>query len=188
MALVQITLTRAQQNLIEVVFNSLQSVKAEVAPMVKHIRKDLGTKDTRKNVDRFNAAAMKLGFAGLSWSDLVDNSDYQEFLEGQLDPIKKVAEKPEEKEKTDARLKQIKDLEKLIDKLHGFNGEQEFSIDMIYLRWLRDLVNDPAKVDLARRVFVSPDGQIQETTVPPSADMIEVFADLLERLGDAIAA
>ena len=186
MSLVQITLSMAQQNLVEVVFNSLQSVKAEVAPMVKHIRKGLGTKDTRKRIDRFNNAAIHLGFAVLSWSDLVDPSDYGEFLEEQLELATQAVLDTGE-QKTATLGKRVGSIAKLAEKLHHMSEEQEFSVDTLYLRWLRDLVNDPAKIDLARRVSISPNGQVHEMIVPPSADMIEVFAELLEKLGDALA-
>ena len=79
-------------------------------------------------------------------------------------------------------------IQKLIERLHELNGAGEFSVDTLYVRWLRDLMNDPAKVDLARRVSVNQAGQVNESSVPPSPDMIEAFADLLEKLGDALAA
>ena len=183
MALQRVEITSAERNLLEYIFGTLPSVKADSARMVKAIRVAFETRSVNQRIDKYDAQARRLRLPPLSWGNLVDPDGHVEDLEELLTELKESFDgqegHPTKEEQADAEK-----LGKLIRKFKGIAETRTFTLDDLYLRWLRDLLND--KVDLSKR-HTNQMGQVMESIVPPNPDQIAVFSGLADKIGDAVA-
>jgi len=189
MTIQSIELTSAERNLIEVIFGNLTKTKADTARMVKAVRTAFETRAINRRIEKFDGKARKAGIAPLSWDNLVDPADYLESLGEVVDELNESlpSEDGKENQAREAALDRVEKLGKLVKRFEGIvEDTRTFTIDDLYLRWLRDLMIN--EVDLSKRVTMGPNGVFSESIVPVGQDQIEVFAALVEKVGDAVAA
>jgi hypothetical protein len=185
MALQSIELTSAERNLLEYIFGTLASTKADTARMVKAIRTAFETKSVNKRIDKYDIQARRMGLPPLSWGNLVDPNDYLEGLDDLLAELKD-SFAGQEGHPTKEEQADVERLGKLMRKFEGIIETRTFTLDSLYLRWLRDLLTD--KVDLSKRHITNQMGQVTESIVPPNPDQIAVFSGLTDKIDDAVKA
>jgi hypothetical protein len=185
-SLQSIELTSAERNLIEVIFGMLSSTKADTARMAKAVRTALETKAINKRIEKFDGKAREVGIVQLSWDNLMDPADYLEALGEFIAEQKKSLLRDDEEGPARAeKLARVERLDKLVKRFEGIVETRTFTIDDLYLKWLRDLMIE--KVDLSKRIVMNPSGSFSEALVPVNQDQLEVFATLVDKICEVIA-
>lgn len=174
MAVRTLKLTLAERQMVSILVAEPRDGKIDSARMVRHVREKLELRQSMRLLNRVNKQLKEYELPELGWEDLSDPSSLLEQVKELLSRAT-VAEEQRE-------------LETLLDMIRGIQqaGEQagEYTLDDVYLTWLRDLIVDK---DWLKPQKVRQDGHVEEVTpVAPSA-LLETFADVADIVSSALA-
>ena len=161
-----IQLSIVERRLLSALLNGLKSGDAPTAKNIREIRRRLDLRLADHVIEGLNELTEEFT-QKISWESFADPdeviSEFQELLE-KADP-------------SDASK-----LQKVLDALKEVLVYKEFTMDEVYLNWLKTVANekDWSKVNVQQR-----DGSVTEQQIVPSYGILMIFADTLEALDNA---
>jgi len=155
-----------ERRLLSALLNGLKSGDASTAKNIREIRRRLDLRLADHVIEGLNELTEEFT-QKISWESFADPdeviSEFQELLE-KADP-------------SDASK-----LQKVLDALKEVLVYKEFTMDEVYLNWLKTVANekDWSKANVQQR-----DGSVTEQQIVPGYGILMIFADTLEALDNA---